>query len=864
MAFIKKQTLIFLTFIISFVIMTIAFANEGLYPFGEKQIMIIDSWHQYYPILQELHYKLTHGQSLLYSWQTGSGTNFLLMAAYYAMSPLNLFSVFFSQEYLREFMLFATITKIALSGAFFSIYIRSLFKKEDLSVVFFGILYAFSAFAMGYYWDIMWLDCFALLPLIILGMHRLMDEGRFLVYVLTLAIAIISNFYIAYFICEFIAIYFFVLYFIKYSKMGVRHFLGKLKDIVLFSLLSIGLAAVTLIPTIYGMSRAYGLQSGNPKSFSTYNAILDILNNLLANVKPTVVDGLPNIYSGLFALLLVILYFCLSNEPLKNKLIHFGLLSFFVFSFNINYLNFVWHGFHFPNQVPYRFSFLMSFVIITLAYQTYLNLHEIPTKLIWRVTGFFLLYLVIAEKVYTELFDFKVFYVSMALLVVYSGALLLLKNNKLSERVFIVLICYLIIGEATMTALNATETAGNSGRMDYPAQNQAVQLALNHLRETDADFYRMEMFRTYSVNDSLLYGYRGISQFSSTANAKHNVYSRKLGISADPGSNSTLYLPNTPVVNGLFSVKYMLSKHNAIKMPNAAYEVYHNEQDLTVLKNKFYMPLGFMVNNAVEQWDLDMVSPFEKQEAFIKQATDQSFAIFENVPPTSETYDNMDRHKLEGIRYSYKNIDEGKVGKGTVAFVAPKTVQMYAYMLNQTKTAKLTVDQESITYETPRGVIMDLGIVKKGTPIDLTFEVPAAKSGFFDIQVVMFDEAAMIKAREALIDEPFTVESVSDTKIVGTVTADSSALLYTSIPYEKGWTAKVDGVKTDTLELKEAILAIPVYEGVHTVELTYSPQGFKPGLMITVASGLIIAGLAYGFKNKKRRARRKSVVEEKA
>lgn len=832
----KANTYVLVTFFVAFVMMTLSFANAGMYPFGENQIMIIDSWHQYYPIFQELHAKLTEGGSLLYSWQTGAGTNFFLMIAYYAMSPLYFLSVFFPKEALREVMLFATILKIALAGAFFSYYIRKLFKKDDLSVTFFGLLYAFSGYLMGFYWDIMWLDCVALLPLIALGMHYAMFKGQFKLYVVSLTIAIMSNFYIGYFVCEFILLYYFILYFTHPHESGIKPLIRQVLRFGAYTAMALGMAAIVLVPVTLGMKMAYGYASGDPTAMETYQSLLDIFNNLLFNAPPTVVDGLPNIYSGMLSLFLLLLYFVTPTIPTKHKIIHAGFIAFFFFSFNINYLNFVWHGFHFPNQVPYRFSFVLSFVILTLAYQTYTQLSSLSTTTITKVTAAFLFYLVVSEKLYTEGFDFKVFYASMALLVIYSGTILLFRHGKISTAVFAVILCYVIIGEASLTAIHATEAAGSSGRKDYPVQQEAVQAALEHLRETDPDFYRMEIFKTYSVNDSLLYSYPGISQFSSTANSKFNTYAKKFGISADPGSNSILYLPNTPITNGLFAVKYMLSKHDAIPLPNAAYEVINEEPDLKVLKNKFSLPVAFMVKDAIQTLNLNAMSPFAKQETMANLAIGGNDTFYENIPVATESYTNMERTKQDYISYSYKNLDTSQKGSGTLTFTIPRKGQAYAYMLNQSKTVTLKWNGKSETYETPRGVIMDLGIVEKDTSVELSFEVPAAETGYFNMQVVLFDEVTYAEAYAKLIDESLDVYAFDDTSITGTIDVKEDGLLYTSIPYEKGWSAMVDGVKTEITAYKDALITLPLTQGTHVVQFNYIPAGFISGAAISLTS----------------------------
>lgn len=851
MKIIRKHGFTFLTFIIAFIVMTVAFAKEGLFPFGDKQIMIIDSWHQYFPILQEFQSKLQNGQSLFYSWNTGTGTNFLLMMGYYALSPLNFLSVFVPKEFLREFMLFATVTKIALAGTFFSIYIKGLFNRNDLSITIFGLSYAFSAFLMGYYWDIMWLDCVALLPLIILGLHHIFDNRGFVLFTSTLAIGLISNFYIGYFVCEFIAIYAFVLYFLKFPNKSRSFFFVKMCQVVFCSMLGVGLSMITIIPIVLGMERAYGLSSGNPKAIQTYQTLLDIINNLLINVKPTIVDGLPNISAGMIVLLFMIFYFFISNISIRSKVINAILLLFLLMSMNINYLNFVWHGFHFPNQVPYRFAFVFSFVIVTLAYEAFINIEHISSQAILKIASIFVVYLLICEKLYTTLFDFKIFYLSMVIVILYSIVILAFKHNKISYSLLMVFLSFAVLGESTLSSFNATATAGNSGRSDYPTQNEAVQTALKTIASRDKEFYRLELSRLYSANDPLLYGYRGITQFSSTANSKLNYFVKSMGMSADPGSNSNQYLPNTPILNGFFTVKYLLSKFDAVNLPNIAYDEISKANDITTLANKYSMPIGFCVNPKIKSLATNDISPFDKQEKLINLASSSDEKIFTNIPVATEVYDNMDRHMLENIRYHYKNIDTGKVGKATLTYKVAKEQQVYVYMLNQSKNVTLTLNEKTSNYETPRGVVMDLGILKKNTEFTLAFEVPAAASGFFDIHVVSFDDSAFLKAQERLIDESLFVNSFSDTKILGTVNVKEEGFLYTSIPYEEGWKVKVNGERVETLAFKEAMLMVPLTPGEKTIEFKYSPRGFTLGFIISLLSLVIVMVISLFNRYKK-------------
>ena len=846
MTFFHKNRFIFYTFFIAFGIMTLAFAKEGLYPFGGNQIMIIDSWHQYYPILQELHSKLQNFDSIFYTWQSGMGSNFFVMIGYYAMSPINLLSILVPSEFLREFMLFATIFKIALAGSFFAIYIQALHKRNDMSIVLFGLFYAFSGFLMGYYWDIMWLDAVALLPLVILGLHRLMDEGKWRLFSITLAITLISNFYTAYFVCLFVAFYFFVLFTQKSQGKNFKNFLYQFAKVGAASLLGIGLSALTLLPIVYGMSRAYGLQSGNPKVLTTYHAMIDIFNNLLANIKPTVLDGLPNIQSGMLPLMFFLLYFAVKSIPIRNKVSNGLLMAFLFLSMNLNMLNFFWHGFHFPNQVPFRFSFLVSFVLITLAYEAFTHLKDIDTKPLTTLAFGFIAYLLVSEKLYKDTFDFKVFYVSILYIGLYLIVLIAWLNKRITTGLLMVLLLCIGLSEYGLSAFKATETASNSARGDYPTQNIAVQKALEDMRKQDSGFYRAEMFPLYSANDPILYGYPGITQFSSTANSKINYYLKDFGLSADPGSNSVKYLPAPPFVSGMLSIKYMLSKNDAIPMPNSAYTEMGKYDGLTLLRSNYPMPMGIVADNPIETFDIGNINPFEVHTSYLKEALGRDISIYETIPLSSEAYSNIERTNIEqDLRYNYRNQDPGQVGRATVGFTAPEAGQYYGYMLNGSKEVTLTVNGSSRMYETPRGVLMDLGFIEENSAISFDFELAAQASGFFDIAIVRLDIPSYESAYNEIIVNRFDVIDYSSTLVEGLVTSSKAGNLILSIPYDPGWKATVNGLKVQPTHLKEGLMMIPITEGSYSLRLSFIPHGFVAGIGISSFSLLIF--IAYPF-----------------
>lgn len=838
MQFVKKHKYIFATFGLSLLIMMIAFAVIGLFPFGDRQIMVVDSWHQYYPFFQELHSKLTSGGSLFYSWNMGMGVNFFLIMAYYAFSPIYLLSVVVPKEGLREFMMLATAIKIALAGSFLSIYLKHTFKREDYSITLFGLLYAFCSFAMGYYWNIMWLDAVMLLPLILLGLNQLIDGKGHRLFVISLALAMISNFYIGFFICEFLLFYYFITYALRTTGFNIKHFITKLLQMGFFSALGIGLAAVVLLPTFRGLQLTHAIKISFPTEFKTYFSYLEIMNQMLAGVAPSVKSGLPNIFSGFISVYFLMFFFTSKTVAVKEKVISLLLIAFFMLSFNINYLNFIWHGLHFPNEVPYRFAFIYAFLIITWAYKGFQDVDGIERRNIWFMGLFLLGYLLVNERLGL---DHMVFFISLGLLAAYSTVVLLKRYEKVPEKTFVIALSVLVIGEMILSAILGTTATGSSSRTSYPYLNTEVTEAVEQIYAADDDIYRIEMVKWYTTNDPTLYDYRGVSIFSSTINSNVTVFLQKLGLGASSDANRYLFAANTPVANGMLGIKYFLGRNNDGYAPNAGYETIQDTERLKVYKNTYPLPLGFMVDNLIYTWNNAGSIPFINQEDFVRSAIGYPVKLFNDVAVADEQYTNMTRTGFINNRYSYANDDPAQVGNATLTFVAPETKQMYLYMYaNRSYRTKVTVGEKTTEYETRRGLVIDIGIREKGEQVKVEFEVQAAKSGYFDLQAVTFDETAYQSVHEALADEPLQITKFTDTKIEGTVNVLEEGVLYTSIPYEKGWHVKVDGKTVETLDIKNAMIGIPLSEGTHQITFKYRPDGLSTGLYISLGSLLIL------------------------
>ena len=114
----------FYSFLFSLTIILFVYILRGITPFGGESLLRNDLYHQYAPFLAEYRNRILHGQSLFYSWNTALGKDFFVQTAYYAASPLNLFSLLFPETALSECISFLTALRLALCSASFSHYLR--------------------------------------------------------------------------------------------------------------------------------------------------------------------------------------------------------------------------------------------------------------------------------------------------------------------------------------------------------------------------------------------------------------------------------------------------------------------------------------------------------------------------------------------------------------------------------------------------------------------------------------------------------------------------------------------------------------------------------------------------------------------
>ena len=823
--FLKPRDGLLIAFFVPVLVMICIFVQRGIFPFGERCFLRTDMYHQYAPFFSEFQYKLRTGGSLLYSWDVGMGVNFAALYAYYLASPLNWLILLCPKKFIIEFMTIMIVLKIGLSGLSFAWYLKKHSQNCILGVGFFGIFYALSGYMAAYSWNIMWLDCILLFPLIVYGLERLVKEQKGMLYCVTLGLSILSNYYISIMTCLFLVLYFIALLIME--KPGpVRKYVDSCVRFGIYSLLSGGLAAGILLPEIYALQSTASGDFDFPKAWSSYFPIFDMIARHIGNVETEIgLDHWPNIYCGVAVFLFFLLYLACKKIAVKEKAVYCGLLLIFFASFSINALNFIWHGFHYPNSLPCRQSFIYIFLMLFICFRAYMYLDETPKKHIaiafWGSACFVLL----AEKLVTqEHFHFIVYYVAIIFLAAYAGLMYLYKDGKRTVCGFLALTLVAIEASINMSVTSVTTTS----RESYTSDNEEVRILKDSLQPA-SDFYRVEKKTRKTKNDGAWMNFPSVSLFSSTANADLSKFFKKLG--CESSTNAYSITGSTPFVDSIFSVKYALYSE---AVSNTELMMYLRESGGTYLyENLYTLPLGFVLSSDIEEnWQYEMDNPAEVQnDLCLVSGADEVL------------------------------VDAGgTVNKNTFTFTPDETGKYYVFVMNKkvkTVKAELPTGQKSFS-NVDRGYLLELGNLAPGTEVKLTADEAGEQ---LNAIAYRFSEDAMIQVYDRLNQSPMHLTSWKDTKLSGTVSAAKAGMLFTSIPFDKGWTVKVDGEKVETRKAFGAFLAIDVSAGDHVIDFSYVPKGLKTGGLISGGSIVILILLWFLRREMDRREARKRMEQ---
>ena len=839
-------------------------------PFGNYSMLYSDMYHQYYPFFKAYREALLSGDSLLYSWDVGMGMDYLGLISYYLASPLYLLSILVPESLTLEFFSLMVPVKLGLAGLFFAIFLRGISQKNDLSITLFGSFYALCAWALGYQWNIMWLDSFALLPLVVLGTVGLLRDRKFILYTLTLALSVWSNYYIGFFVCIFVALVFLCWEICRWQ--GFKRFFADLGLMAAFSALAICLTAALELPAFAALQTTQSSVNAFPEEFklniakeNTWKGLLDAMRQVAGNTAgglvPSWKEGLPNLYCGVGTMMLAMLYLLAKDIKLRDKICAVALLLLFNVSFIIRQLDYIWHGFHFTNMIPYRFSFLHSFVLLYMGYRAWLVRKDFR---IWQLVTAVLLsagiFLCSDFRNQRTFLLWNLGFLAAYLLVMICGQIRFkiprdakpqqeeqeLRARAIRRSWAAIAMMAVLTVELVLNLVNFGTKFSRTNVTNYPKGTEYSASMIRYMKEREEDtlFYRAEVTHSQTLNDGALNSYNGISTFTSSANVRVTEFMKALGYGAKNTYNRYCWEEASPVSNLFLGLKYMLDRDGKNK-ESEVFDYVHQYGSAALYANAAYLPLGFLTEKELADVDFGVnTNVFLFQNTLFSASTGVVEPVWRRLLGDSLT--------IEGQGVTIK--DQNSSGYCVYNMAESGSHVIYRYVadqdgfmcvnLNLPKRNGVIIKVNGIelySETTSLPQMMAVGDVHVGDEIEVVMSCKEGESGSMTLSAAIMNMERFWQGYDRLAKSTLELSSFSNTRVVGNINCDRDGLLYTSIPQNGNWFAYVDGEPAEIFLVGDAMVAVELTEGGHQVEFRYENPAFSLGWKISLAALAVFA-----------------------
>ena len=865
-------------FFVPAILMMLVYVAMQVFPFGDNSVLVLDLNAQYVYFLEKFRSIILEGGSFLYSFQRALGGEFMGIFAYYVASPLNLITLLFPKEYMTEALLTLFVLKCGLCGLTFGIFINSTHKRRrPVATVMFSTMYALCAFAVVMQNNMMWTDNIIALPLIMLGIERLITNGKFKLYVVFLALAVFSNFYIGYMSCIFAAIYFFVRYFTMSEKernpKGEKaHFRKTFLRFAIFSIIAVMIAAVVLFTADYSLS--FGKLDFSDPDFSPAQRFdfVDILSKIYFgsydSVRP---EGTPFIYAGMLMPLLAPLYFFLKDVSAGKKLGAGLLCVIFFISFNLTTADLFWHGFQRPNWLNSRFAYMFVMIALLMAYEVFIRLRDIPYSKVVACGGVLTVMLIFMQKMGLEnLPDLLSVWASILIIGVYVVFLKYTHENASRNTVEVTAVVLAVLvsiemfasGVANLYALDDDVVFSN--RSSYRDFLDPYYRAVEYV--DDDGFYRSEKLHHRKVNDNFAIGLNGITHSTSTLNSGVITLLNRFGFTSK--SHWSQYVGGTALSDAFFGIKYLYINPEKKATPwyvSQYYELVATTEDgIKIYKNPYALSIGFGISSAVDDFVVDDLSydgPFEyMNDIFALTSGNEDLKIWNHI--TMENYEhNGSREFNVKDEIVHKGYEKNSDGDATLTLELTAENADHIYMYIPTKWPRkvtFTVNGKSFGqyFTNDTHAIVDIGAFEEGEKVTVVLTQQEDKMYIKqdDTYFYSFDSALFEEYAGKLTNTQLNVTEHSETSLAGTVDGgENGTRILTTIPYDEGWHITIDG---EAVEYKKSLdpinsddipsaglISFDVPAGEHEFEMHYMSDSFKYGAIISV-SGIVLFAAA--------------------
>ncbi|MGF3076866.1 YfhO family protein [Facklamia sp. P12955] len=871
----KKKTWIYgMSGLAPLALMLVGWFINDFFPFGEKSFLAIDFNQQFidlYIFMRNSFYSGDFG-ALFYSFTKSIGGNMIGAWAYYLMSPFNIFYLILPMKWITYAIFLSVWLRYGAMGLSMAYYLikRHGGQKRPYLTLILATTYSLNGFAVSYQMTPIFMDALWLMPLLLVALENVLDGKKPYTYIFLLASTMIIQYYMGYMICLFILFYSFYYLFVQYYQVHKDHyfkFLGQnVVRLGMFSLIGIGLSALLLVPNIYNLlfSKA-ALESTLSFDWELQINPLDIFAKLMIgafdNESWSAGPNLPNIYVGSLAMVGVISYFLSKTIKTSHKWASATVLTIFFFSMTHEFTSKIWHMGQNPAGFFYRFSWILVFFLILLAYQGLKDKVIESQEVFIGIAIALLIQSVVMVKEYSfltpEQRQASAFIFGLMWLVLY-----LVKQPHFKW----LLVLLLSFGELSANAYLSQGRLNHNNAFKFENALDVIDESIDKIRPDKSDFYRISKTFYRSKNDPMTFSYPGMTTFTSSLEGSTRDLFEELGNSA---IDASIYYYGTPLTDALFGVKYFVNNEpfssddqavidqtyifptdvTRLDITNEANKVDETDR-FTIFQTPKTLPIAFGVSNQLAQLNLIENRPIANQNAIAQALLSDDTEIFKLVE-TEVTLTNLIHGATQSGGQIFSREDNTLDGSMKLIFTPTTDDSYFVDIPRSLSTYKGEVDillnGQNYDYRSKFGAnqVFNIAHQAKGQEQELEIIIKADRQfNLTDLKIYQMDQNKVNQIIEDRQSEAIQIEEWGSNYVRGSITIKDSPWVFTSIPYDQGWQVKVDGELVEDEKIWDSLLAFQVEAGEHQLEMIFQPRGLLLGAGITSLSALSLIAWA--------------------
>lgn len=835
--------------LITCAVIVFIYVFKGIWPFGANRIDYFDNMQQVAPLYAHL-WDWMHGKaSLWFDWYTGFGTNVSMsISAFSMLSPFNLLLYLFPRTLILESISILTLVKMIFMAVAMYAYINKKYNSLSYNMkVVFSLMYTFCGYTVLYGSCFTpWIDIVALFPLLMLAYENMMQTGKKLFYIIMVAIIFIINYYLG----AMSLVYIFLIsgaYVLLMSKKE------KIKEhawnLGIGTVAGLGLSCFVLVPVMMQLS---GSQRGGSGQGIVSQYIGWIKSAIISDGQMAAFQRWMMLYGMAFAAAVIIMGLKKFKEEKNTIRYMISLLLISLLPIVVEGINLMWH-FGSYNGYTLRNGYIVAFTLITVAAYFAQRMFEEVTADKKQIVKQLVIF-VVAAAVYAVIYNIipsnDIILAAFILFIAIFIAAFIFYNKKLKKDGIGFDFNTIIAIVAIEVFIGAYSLIGPPKFYEYePYQYGDYVQAANEVKDS-LDIEESVTERIVNPDISLNANYplilrrSAMSSFTAALQSDTQSYSKKFGY-----SKYFLWLLDsggTVFTNSLFHVTQAV---NVNELDSQMYTAVRSDGDYTLYDANYKLPFAMSVNKNITRQDFSG-NWEDLHNIFYKALTNDTQDIVNGMSYTKKESSVIREYNVraDGKQAVYINIVDVN-NRNTDANASWLISSMHIYVNGEAVLVPTLGDVKNTAYFTDyNNNLVYLGTFENE---NFTIRVEYDDPWYLKVSEVSFAGLDMDKMQSLVdkhADDYCETSYTSDSLTVKLNGSGVNNMALIPVVYSDNWNVKVNGKKVKAKSVCGLFTGVDIHAGENVIEMTFEPKGKKAGMLISLATLVMMIASALILK----------------